>query len=100
MTIITKTPNLSGGYPPMQSWNYSVIPTGYAVWPDTVDTADFYAYNGFINLTVEDVDDVPTVVSYTPNAEAWEAWKQNLPPDPEPEPTDTEVLNTLLGVTE
>lgn len=100
MNIIFTTSSASGAYSTIQSWNRPVPPEGYAVWPDTVDTADFYNYNGFVNLTVETVDDVPTVTSYTPNVEAWEAWKASLPPDPEPEPTDTEVLNTLLGVTE
>ena len=40
--------------------------------------------------------------SYTvePNTEAWEAWKATLPPETDPEPTDTEVLNILLGVKE
>lgn len=103
MNIITISSNASGAYPPIHSWNDSALPEGYAVWPDTVDTANFYNYNGFVTLTVETVDDVPTVTSYTPNVEAWETWKASLPPDPEPvtpEPTDTEVLNTLLGVTE
>ena len=38
----------------------------------------------------------------TPNTEAWEAWKEAEAEKPtiEPEPTDTDVLNTLLGVTE
>lgn len=100
MNIIASTANPSGAFPPIQSWNYSALPEGYAVWSDTVDTTDFYNYNGFVNLTVETVEDVPTVTSYIPNVEAWEAWKESLPPAPEPEPTDTEVLNTLLGVTE
>ncbi len=34
-----------------------------------------------------------------PNLEAWEAWKESQT-EPEPEITDTDVLNTLLGVTE
>lgn len=100
MYIIVKTSYASGGYPPIQSWDRPAIPDGYAVWPDTVDTADYYAYNGFVILTVEQVEGVDTVTSYTPNVEAWEAWKESLPPEPTPEPTDTEVLNTLLGVTE
>ena len=96
---IIKTNN-AGACPPIQTWNNAEIPENYAVWPDTLDTTDFYSYNGFVYLTVETVEDVPTVTSYTPNVEAWEAWKESLPPAPEPEPTDTEVLNTLLGVTE
>lgn len=100
MNIIVKTVYENGGYPPIQSWDRPSIPEGYAVWPDDLDTADYYAYNGFVTLTVEPVDGVDTVTKYEPNVEAWEAWKANLPQEPEPEPTDTEVLNTLLGVTE
>lgn len=100
MTIILKTPNSNGGYPPMQSWSKPTPPDGYAVWPDTLDTDDYYSYNGFVTPTVEPVEGVDTVTGYTPNVEAWEAWKESLPPAPEPEATDTEVLNTLLGVTE
>lgn len=100
MNIIAKNAYESGGHPPIQSWNKADIPEGYAVWPDTVDTSDYYAYNGFVTLTVEQVDGVDTVTKYEPNVEAWEAWKESLPPEPALEPTDTEVLNTLLGVTE
>lgn len=100
MNIITIDPTSSGSHSAIQTWNYNTIPSGYAVWPDTVDTKDFYQYNGFVNLSVDIIDNVQTVINYTPNLEAWEAWKASFPPMPDPEPTDTEVLNTLLGVTE
>ena len=100
MAIISITANFSGAYPPIQSWPTATPPEGYAVWPDELDTKDFYAYNGFVTLTVENVSGSDTVTKYEPNVEAWEAWKATLPPDPpEPEATDTEVLNTILGVT-
>lgn len=100
MNIICISQLEDGGYPSIQSWDLPILPEGYAVWPEELDTADFYAYNGFVILTVEQVDGVDTVTKYEPNVEAWEAWKATLPPDPpEPEATDTEVLNTLLGVT-
>ena len=70
-------------------------PEGYYKWPDTLDTAEFYQYNGFVTLTVVR----GMVQSYEPNVEAWEAWKATLPPEPEPGASDTDVLNTL-GVTE
>lgn len=99
MEIINITPNESGSYPPIQSWGMDELPDGYAVWPDELDTSNFYRYNGFVVLIVEPMDGVDTVIKYEPNVEAWEAWKASLPPDPEPEATDTEVLNTILGVT-
>lgn len=82
MKIITKTPASNGAYPALQDWPGLVAPEGYYKWPDTLDTADFYAYNGFVTLTVVR----GMVQSYQPNTEAWEAWKESLPPDPEPEP--------------
>ena len=75
MKIIRKTANPNGAYSPIQSWGYGEVPNGYAIVPDTLDTADFYNYNGFITLTIEG----DTVAAYTPNVEAWEAWKANLP---------------------
>jgi len=41
------------------------------------------------------VDGVPTVISYAPDMEAWEDWLASLPPEPEPEPTTEERLDTL-----
>ena len=90
MKIIRKAPNPSGGYPSPQDWPDGVmIPEEMAVWPDTLDTADFFAHNGFAVLTIEQVEGVDTVVSYAPNTEAWEAWKaeQTEIAEPEPEPT-------------
>lgn len=37
---------------------------------------EFNAYNGFVTLNVEN----NTVVSLTPNTEAWEEWKVSIPP--------------------
>lgn len=96
MLIIKKTPTENGAYPPLQDWSGLVAPEGYYKWPNTMDTAEFYQYNGFVTLTVVR----GMVQSYDPNTEAWEAWKESLPPDPEPGASDTDVLNTLLGVTE
>ena len=96
MKIITKTPAPNGAYPSLQDWTGLVPPEGYYQWPDSLDIADFYNHNGFVFLTILR----GRVQSYEPNIEAWEAWKASLPPEPEPVPTDTEVLNTLLGVTD
>ncbi len=53
---------------------------------------------GFVDTT----DDGKTVTSCVWNEEAYQAWCEENPEQPpvEPEATDTEVLNTLLGVTE
>lgn len=112
MKIIRIEANPSGAYPSPQDWNSATIPEGMAIWPDTLDTAQFYAHNGFVSLTIQQVETVvgqqevmvppetdgeeptialqdvtamlDTVASYTPNVEAWEAWKATLPPEPDP----------------
>lgn len=96
MKIIAKTPAANGAYPPIQDWGGLVAPAGYYKWTDSLETDTFSQYNGFVTLTVVR----GMVQSYEPNVEAWEAWKATLPPEPEPGASDTDVLNTLLGVTE
>lgn len=94
MNIIRKESNPGSAYPAPQSWSGATPPTGYAIIPDSVDMADFYAYNGFVILTIEG----DTVTGYTPNVEAWEKWKASLPaPEPEPEaaPSAEERLAAL-----
>ena len=102
MNIIFKEPYENGGYFNMQTWDNLPIPETHALWPDTLDTTDYYTYNGFVVLTIETIDGVDTVTAYEPNVEAWEAWKASLPePKPEvDEPTADEILNVMLGVTE
>ena len=69
----------------IQSWDEKYpVPDNCAVWPDDLDTTDFYAYNGFVNLNIEEIDGLKKVVSYTPDIEAWEEWKKNNPDEPEP----------------
>lgn len=82
MKIIAKTPASNGAYPALQDWGGLVPPEGYYKWPDSLDTADFYQYNGFVTLTTAR----NLVIDYEPDVEAWEAWKATLPPEPEPEP--------------
>lgn len=94
MKLIRIEPSPSGAHPPIQNSNYSKIPPGMAVWPETLPTDAFYAHNGFVTLTVEQVDGIPTVTGYEPNLEAWEAWKASLPPEPEPG-EDPEPKNEL-----
>lgn len=104
INIISLTPSENGAYNGLQTWNETAIPTGYAQWPDDLETDTFYEYNGFVTLTVKR----NFVTEYTPNIVAWEEWKATLPPTPEPEPepqpggsSDADaILNVLLGVTE
>lgn len=93
MNIIPKEAFENGGYSNMQTWEVSApIPETHALWPDTLDTADYYAYNGFVVLTIETIDGVDTVTAYEPNVEAWEAWKASLPEPPEPQISDEEAV--------
>ena len=105
MHIIKKTPNAIGAYNLIQTWDYPLPPEGYAVWPEEVDTTDFYAYNGFVHLTfreeiirAEDEEAEAEVIYYVTscigNAEAWEAWKASQP-EPEPEPEGDSVWDEL-----
>lgn len=82
MYIIPQSPSASGAFPPLQHWGGLTPPAGFDVWPEELDTADFYAYNGFVVLTVVR----GTVASYQPNTEAWESWQASRPPEPEPGP--------------
>lgn len=126
MKIIPLAANPSGAYPPIQTGNYAAVPEGMAVWPDTLPTETFYAYNGFVTLTVEPVATVvgqqqvtipaeeeggepvtelqdvtvmvATVTACTPNTEAWEAWRASLPEEPEmvDEPTAQDDTDAML----
>lgn len=82
MYIIPQSPSASGAFPPLQQWGGLTPPDGYDVWPEELDTADFYAYNGFVILTVVR----GTVSSYQPNTEAWESWQASRPLEPGPGP--------------
>lgn len=77
MYIIKKFPSSGGGYSPIQTWNENTVPNGFLIWPDDLDTADFYAHNGFVTLEL----DGNTVVSYQLNAEAWETFCEKTLPD-------------------
>ena len=69
--------------------NGGTVPDGWAIIPAGLETPNF----PFGNLTVD--EQTPPVVL------TWEPLPMPEPDkEPEHEPTDTEVLNTLLGVTE
>lgn len=71
-----------------QTWDGLPIPEGYAVIPDGMVTENF----PFGDITVEEVEGVMTVTSWTPGT------MPEPEPEPKPEATTDEVLNALLGV--
>lgn len=94
MNIIPITPNPDGSYRQIQSgWPAGTpVPSTHAVWPDELDTTDFYACGGFGTLTVEG----QTVTAFTPNEEAYEEWKTEHPETPTTtQPTQEERLAAL-----
>lgn len=96
MKYIRSTPNPSGAYPGPQSRPFA----GCLALTDE-QAAGLVQYNGFVTITNEpDPEIEASSVTVTPDTEAWETWKASLPPEPEPEATDTDVLNALLGVSE
>ena len=126
MKLVYQNPNPSGAYPPIQEGNYSSVPEGMAVWPDTLPTDDFYAYHGCVTLVVEQVATVvgqqeavvppetedgepttvmqdvtvmiPTVTACTPNTVAREEWRASLPEPAEAvdEPTAQDDTDAML----
>lgn len=84
MKIISKEPNPSGAYPPIQEVNLSAVPEDNDIWPDTLETETFYAYKGFITPTVKD----GVVECYEPNTLLYEQWESEHPEtDEAPEET-------------
>lgn len=77
MKLIQLEPNESGGYPPIQEGDFRAVPPGMAVWLDGLSTQTFYDQNGFVTLTVEDIDGVPTVAGCEPDAAARTAWEES-----------------------
>lgn len=90
--ILQQTP--SGAYPPPQEHRAA------GTIPLTAEQERMVReYHGFV--TVETGADEAGAVHYriAPNAAGWESW-QAAHPEPEPAASDTDVLNTLLGVSE
>ena len=72
------------------TYNAPNLPAGHAVIPDGMVLENF----PFGDLTAEEIDGVMTVTSWTPG---------EIPepePMPEAEPSTSEILDTLLGVSE
>lgn len=93
MYILNKTKTEAGRYPAIQHHDGLTAPEGFYWWPDSLEQQTFLQYEGFVILDIQR----NTVASYQSNEAAYEAWKAS---QPAPEPTDAEVLNTLLGVSE
>lgn len=89
MNIIQKQPNPSGAYPPIQSWSGVPTPDGYYQVAGGVELS----CGGFGTLTVED----GIVTAFTPDVEAWEAWKTE---HPAPEPSLDDITSLQLAVAE
>ena len=95
MRIIQKTPNESGAYPPIQEVSLAAVPEGCALVPDELDTSVFYAYGGFVRLTVSEED---VVTAMEGDEEAYQAWEEAHPePEPEPEPAPEYVTYAELA---
>lgn len=96
MKYLQPTPNPSGAYPSPQS---NAFPGAIPLTDEQAQTV--VDYNGFVTITSHEetiVDDfTKTVYEVMPNLEAWEAWKESLPPEPEPEPTAEDVTLDMLA---
>lgn len=96
MIYLTPRPNPSGAYPAPQSNPFKdAIPLTDEQAQMVVD------YNGFVNVTSHEEEYEEgffrTVYTVEPNTEAWEEWKESLPPEPEPEPTAEDVTLDMLA---
>lgn len=96
MIYLTPRPNPSGAYPAPQS----------NAFPGAIPLTDEQAqmvvdYNGFVTITSSEEEYEEgffrAVYTVEPNMEAWEAWKESLPPEPEPEPTAEDVTLDMLA---
>lgn len=96
MKYLTQTPNPSGAYPAPQS---NAFPGAIPLTDEQAETV--VQYNGFVTISSHEEEYEEgffrTVYEVTPNLEAWEAWKESLPPEPEPEPTAEDVTLDMLA---
>lgn len=80
--------SLSNGGHRNQTGKFKIVPDGWAVIPEDMETENF----PFGEVVAEMVDGVMTVTSWTPT---------DIPESKtETKPTTEDILNTLLGVTE
>lgn len=90
MRIIEIAALSNGGHRNQTTNSLRVIPEGWAVVPNDLKTENF----PFGEVTVEEINGVPTVTSWTPGV------VPEPEPTPDPEPTTEEILNAMLGVSE
>lgn len=94
MKYLTPTPNPSGAYPAPQSNPFK------GAIPLTDEQAQMVVdHNGFVSIASSEEEYEEgfsrTVYTVTPNTDAWEAWKAEQPPEPEPVPTLEERVATM-----
>lgn len=85
---IKKNPNSGGAYSAPQS--------SYAEGLLTISEEFlevFSRYNGFVSIEHDETQ----VTAISPKTEAWEKWKDSLPPDPDPEPDPDPVTWDALA---
>lgn len=92
MRRIIEIAALENGAHKNQTGSLPVIPVGWAVIPDDMECENF----PFGEVTVEEIDGVMTVTSWT----AGEIPPVEPDPEVEEEPTSDELLDILLGVSE
>lgn len=97
MYIIKTTENENGSRPPIQTWDSDLVPTGFSLIPDDLDLTNFYKYNGFVNLTID--EETGIVKDVQPNVEAWKNWNSSLPPEKEPKPTRLDAIEAQVTYT-
>lgn len=85
-----------GAYGPPQS---NPFPGAIPLTDEQVQTV--VDYNGFVTITSHEEEYEEgffrTVYEVTPDTEAWEEWKESLPPEPEPEPTAEDITLDMLA---
>ena len=94
MKYIQLTPNPSGAYPGPQS---RYFPGSMPLTDE--QAAMLVSHNGFVTITPEPDEEIEgSSVTVTPDLEAWEAWKAEQPPEPNPtEPEQFATYNELAS---
>lgn len=90
MTIMKISPNSNGSHDNRTTSAVIPVPEGWAVVPEHLGTQETLEHFPFGDVTVEEIDGVPTVTGWTP-----------LPmPEPEPSPEPTASLEARVDALE